>query len=196
MKWFRELYFNTKYIIIYTWERNWPEVSYSFYKLRSDFFYPVYNLFKQIGVICSYLPVLWKDRDWDGSYFLYLARYKLSRMEKCIRHGSYVNCEKDADKIKKTIDMLDRMIADEYEEIFFKPHDEKWGKPKMSWKDVPNHPGCCEAIFERSGVKTKEDEEMERKEFMETMKLAEKEHQNDYNKFFGMLARNLRRWWD
>ena len=45
-------------------------------------FYRVRNFFASIARVFSYLPVIWKDRDWDYGFLLDLLEFKLKRIKK------------------------------------------------------------------------------------------------------------------
>lgn len=47
------------------------------------------NLIKKIKTIISYLPVLWKDEDWDYFYLDALLLHKLKRMKNCFDKDGY-----------------------------------------------------------------------------------------------------------
>lgn len=192
---FRKIRFDLEDIIRSLYFRDWAELRYSIWKLWSDITYPFYRTRKQVGVFFSYLPVLWGDRDWDGHYFLYLMRHKLNRMEKCIRNGSHVDCDKDADQIKDCITIIDRMIDDNYEEAYNVAHDAKWGELETWDTKVPDS-DYYEWHSKRKNAVTEDDKEQERKEFLAYMEKAETDRQNDYNTLFGLIAINLRKWWD
>ena len=90
-----------------------------------------------IKSIFQWLPIVWKDRQWDHQFIYAIFRHKLHLTEQFIRnHGVHVNNIKDADKIKVCVILLDRLMKDEYHEMAFKNHSEKWGNPAMIFKDI------------------------------------------------------------
>lgn len=71
--------------------------------------------FLRIGTIISYIPILWKDNDWDYAFFLILMRKKLQRMEKHFREDGVASVSKrDAQRMRETIKILDKLIEDDY----------------------------------------------------------------------------------
>ena len=74
----------------------------------SNIKYFFYSIKYGIENIVYYLPVIWKDRDWDNEYILDLLKHKLIKNEKKLRKYSLaVNSEKTADEIKNVIDLIE-----------------------------------------------------------------------------------------
>lgn len=44
----------------------------------------VYGIYRRVKKIIEYIPLLWKDEDWDYCYLIDMLDYKLKRMAKCI----------------------------------------------------------------------------------------------------------------
>ena len=55
------------------WEALWKVI---------DFFEYLKHFFTQVVRVIQYIPVIWKDEDWDYKYVLDLLDFKLARMEK------------------------------------------------------------------------------------------------------------------
>ena len=123
-----------------------------------DFKYGIENLI-------NWFPVVWKDRNWDHVYIYNILRHKLHLTEQQIRiHGHHVDKDKDADNIKVCVNLLDRLINDEYHEAAFKRHEERWGEAKFRFEDVEGMPEHQELHIDYPKVLTEKDKERERKE--------------------------------
>jgi len=154
-----------------------------------------YNIKYGMKNIVKWLPVIWKDRDWDSYHIFKLLHFKLSNMEKLFRvHGNHVESSKDADDIKICINLLNRILKNEYGEMVFKNHDEKWGEPKFSWETIDKQE-CMGLNIIRENVTVK-NEEQERKEFKELIKREDILKKQDINYLFNYLAKHIRNWWD
>ena len=137
-----------------------------------------------------WLPVIWKDRWWDSYYIYPILHKKLSLIEKATReHGVHVDAEKDADKIRKCVLLLERIMADEYMEESLKYHDEKWGETIMDFKGGG-------VLFKHENVKTKKDEIEERKSFKSAMVHEENMRKQDIDLLFKMMSKHIQTWWD
>ena len=72
--------------------------------------YKIKNKIRQIRKVLRWIPILWKDRDWDY-YFIYeILKQKLIDTEAYIRKdGLHVFNEHDADNIKTAIEMIEKV---------------------------------------------------------------------------------------
>jgi len=64
--------------------------------------------------IFRWIPVIWFDYDFDWEPLAKIMEYKLRRMEKVLRHGNHVGCEKDARRILICAVLLKRLREDNY----------------------------------------------------------------------------------
>ena len=155
------------------------------------------NLKHGVKNIIIWFPTVWKDRWWDHHFFFVILHKKLSLMEKNFReHGHHLNHEKDADKMKRCVLLLDRIIKDEYHDMVFKNHDEKWGDIDFKFTPCEDREGYSELDIIRSNAKTKEEKEQERQEFRRIMRNPEKLLQQDVDTLFKFLNKHIRTWWD
>jgi hypothetical protein len=156
--------------------------------------YPFNDLKYGIGNLIAYFKVIWNDRDWDFIYWLELNRLKLSRMEKMIREkGCHVYNIKDADNIKKAVQAIDRLLADDYHDNAFKDHDAKWGKLNVSWG--PDINGLSEMIFDRENI-TEDNQEQERREFKKCLEHSDYLKKQDLKYLTDIINTYLFTWWD
>lgn len=63
----------------------------------------------------DWLPVLWRDNDWDWVFVLILLRHKLERMvQYWDRKRRHVGWEKDVRHMKIAILLIDRLVENDY----------------------------------------------------------------------------------
>lgn len=67
-----------------------------FFNMRNS----IYLFIKNICRVCSWLPFLWRDRDWDYHYFLNLMVYKAERLCKTITDNNFI-VEEEQERICK-----------------------------------------------------------------------------------------------
>lgn len=85
----------------------WEDKKYSIIRFFKNIQYFFYDLRYGIENIFKYLPIIWKDRDWDYIYLLDLLYFKLKKMQKCIsKYSCTVDADKDVENIQKTIDLI------------------------------------------------------------------------------------------
>ena len=150
-----------------------------------------------IGNLIKWFPIIWKDRDWDHYFFHIMVRQKLENMEHLLRnYGHHVDAEKDADKIRVCVCLLNRIIDDEYHEMVYKDHDKKWGDTHFRWEEYDGNEDLCELHIDRDNVKTKEDKDQERKEFRALMHREGELKTQDLKYLYQTLAKYILHWWD
>ena len=156
-----------------------------------------YDVKYGIENIFLWLPIIWKDRNWDHCYIYTVLRHKLHLTEKQIReYGHHVHNERDADNIKVCVNLLDRLITDEYYEMAFKRHEEKWGEAEFRFEDVEDNPELQSLHIDHPNVRTKEDEEQERKEFRRASEHEAKLREQDLDMLFTNMRKYIQTWWD
>lgn len=161
-----------------------------------DKWYTVLSWVDNIKRIISFIPVLWNDWDFDSRPGLYkLMRKKLERLEPCLREGHLENGERYARQARVAIAVLDRIIADEYEEEELQPHIEKWGELSIRFEPIEGQ-DMSRCHFDRPNVKTSEDKEQQRQEFIEAMGKGEARRQRDLQWVFRFIAEWHSHWWD
>jgi hypothetical protein len=98
------------------------------------------QVYKNIVRIIEWIPILWKDRDWDYAFILRLLHYKLERTRDCIvRNNIIVDANKVADEINHSLEQLDKIINNEADDEWYKHFTEShpdghYGEPCMSCK--------------------------------------------------------------
>ena len=155
-----------------------------------------YSLKLGIENLFKWTPVIWRDRDWDHHFLFEILAFKISNMERSFRkYGHHVEAEKDANNMSMCVETLHRLMEEDYQKKAFKKHDEKWGEPSLKFIDSDKK-DFKQLLIERPNVKTKEDEEQERKEFRYCLKEEERLTKQDIDYIFDMLKKHIREWWD
>ena len=147
----------------------------------------------RIGIknLIRWFPVIWNDRQWDSYYFFKIIRRKLEIMEPFYRYDAMVlRREKEADRMKVCIMLLDRIIKDNYHEMAYKKFDKKWGESEMLF----NEDGSLNIAYEN--VKTEEDEKNKNKDIKESHNKEEFLINQDIEYLFKILNKRIRFWWD
>ena len=159
----------------------------------------IYDLYRKFirGIHNFYLykNLIWEDRWWDSIFILKMLKRKLELMEYNFRvNGHYIGVRKDARKIKICVLLLDRIIKDDYYDNVYKNHYKKWGKPVYRHVDIEG--GLCRLEIDHANVKTKEDEEQEKKEFRILCDRESKMKQQDIDYLFKLISKHILSWWD
>lgn len=70
---------------------------------------------ESVKKLWQWLPIIWKDRDWDPAYFDDILRFKLTNMANYLEKSNmYIGVEQNVKQIRFCIRILDRM-RDDYE---------------------------------------------------------------------------------
>ncbi len=160
-----------------------------------DFFYKVRSFFRNIISTIKWLPVIWRDRQFD-EYFLYaILEHKFQLMENHFRYkGMHVGSERDANQMKVCRLLLQRLMEENYNT----PYDERnklhfdWFRLKMkkAFGEVPNEKGYF-VILEG-----KESDEPDGRWILPASKHEDYLKKQDLNLLCSIINKYAVRWWD
>jgi hypothetical protein len=108
--------------------------------------YKIKNKIIQIRKLIRWIPIIWKDCDWDY-YFVYeILKQKLIDTEKYIRKdGLHVFNEHDADSIKTAIEMIEK-VQTEYHLDKYLSEATEWTTEGMD-KAAKDHNKAKQELF-------------------------------------------------
>lgn len=69
----------------------------------------LHDIWRGIGNVIRWTPVIWLDRDYDWTYLAEIMEYKLRRMSKLFRKGHHVLSEKDSRRMLICAELLKRL---------------------------------------------------------------------------------------
>jgi hypothetical protein len=84
------------------------------------------NLKNGIRNLIAWFPVIWKDRDWDDSFFFEVMKFKISKMSKS--HGAYlpyVGNKRNVEIMNLIVRLIDKFQDETYLHEYFDYVDEK-----------------------------------------------------------------------
>jgi hypothetical protein len=147
--------------------------------------------FRGIKNIFIWIPTLIEDRHWDHVFILMILKKKLELTEKYIRkHGHHVGAGKDADNIKIAINLLDRLIKDNYMDQAFVPHKKKYGESHMNFE------GNKLIIIHDNEPKNEKEKNQERELFKRCCTREDYLRHQDLEFLFNHLKKHILSWWD
>jgi hypothetical protein len=144
------------------------------------------RFFKKLIKLYKWNKLLWNEHDWDYVYLLQIMKFKLDLMEPVIRAGYAENSEKTADEIKKTSELLQLLIDDNFNKNYNKL-TEKYGD--YDFTDIGEM-----RSFKRAFV-TDENKDEFLTDFYEAKRLDNLEKKQVQNEFFKMFKK-YENWWD
>jgi len=159
-----------------------------FNKLKDIFWYGpknfIYNVWK-------YKSILWSDKWFDYYYLLNLIKFKLKNDAKKYRkYGMTISADEYALQMEYCAVLIDRINKDEYTEPYIKKHEKKWNINSIDSIDFIN------SIRNRTSHLSDEEQEQEKKEYLDIMLKAENEKHKDIEKVFTFIQHNVLNWWD
>ena len=105
--------------------------------IKWNIFYPIKKFFANIKNVLSYLPLLWKDRQWDYGFMLEMERNKLQKMIKWYEDNDYGHTTsgyRTHQTMKWALDCLNIIFEDDWWSIKFIPITE-WSKMTLEEKN-------------------------------------------------------------
>lgn len=151
-----------------------------------DFYYSIKNGIKNI---VKYLPIIWKDRDWDEYYIFSLLYHKFYYMEKLFRSDKVWSAKAldVADKLKIAKLLCKRIIDEDYLINALIPVEQKYGESK--WHFEPSsHKGLNKMVFDGS--------EEEHKARHKAYKHSDYMKKQDIDYLFKFMAKYIEEFWD
>ena len=146
--------------------------------------------------IKEYKNILKEDEDWDWHYILRLLSYKLERTRRCILKNNII---KDAKKIGQEIReveiLLNNIMADKYFDQISKDFYKKYGRHKFIIKKKDSKTGLSQisTIFSKETPKTRE---IIHEQYFFLNQIAFQMKEDDLDKAFKLMAKNIQNWWD
>ena len=129
---------------------------------------------EQFKNLISWLPIAWKDKDYDYGYLEDVIIFKLEKMYKFFTSE---DCVSDSDvtvqQIKEVLDLLKKVQKDKYEEEI-DPSFYNWIRLSVFVEGKDEEADKRMAIFWE----------------------AQKRKQEDTNKAYNLIAKNIQNWWD
>jgi len=151
-----------------------------------------YNIKYGIKNLINWFPTIWLDRDYDHCFFHEIMLHKLKNMEQFFRsdYAYSANAIKDADNIKYTINLLERIINNVYTQEALKPFYKKYPDYKFEFKTEPspNNPNYHRLI---------DDKTEDQKELLSICyKNADELEKKDLDELYKYLREHIEEWWD
>lgn len=155
-----------------------------------------YNIKNGIKNFWYWKKVIWEDRWYDYIFLLDIMRHKLEYTERMTRdYGNHINHVDDADKMKIAINLIHRIMEDDYYERAVKTLHDQYGEPQMNWIDCEDE-NLTQLDITHEGIKTDEDQADFDKRFREASLNQARQKQEDVNYLFRHVAKHIQTWWD
>ena len=141
-------------------------------------------MIRKIKNIVRWLPIIWRDRQWDWLFLIRILNRKLKAMEVSGYYDG--NTEK---RMRVARILTDRLIRNNYVENALFWHDKRWGEAKFETVD-------CEWVITYPNVRNRRDKEMQSREITRCYKHSDYMRQQDIDMLFGIMGKYIQGWWD
>ena len=141
----------------------------------------------------EWFPIIWKDRDWDHTYFYIVLKHKLEMMSKYEK--KYAIAERSAEiaeKMDEAVNLIDKLLNYDYTEEAEKPFYEVYPDFKLDIKFVPPTDG---SKFGEIKFNLDDDPKM-RELYNRYIWDGDKVESADKDKLFDLIKENIYDWWD
>lgn len=172
------------------------------------------DIYRSIRNVIRWIPIIWKDRDWDDSYIFTILQTKLKFQAKYIGDRDlHTRAKRDAEVMNLCVKLIEKIKDDYYDMEFMDYHDTEYGfvdsdKPglkRMTFnlisenfddyfkkyplihKRVLNGEGFFSIIDEETG-------EIDKKRI--AMNIAQINHNRVRKLLFRILDDRINEWWD
>lgn len=159
-----------------------------------------------------WIPVIWKDRNWDHTYILTILKHKLKAQSKYIGNNNrHTRAQYDAQKMNLCINLIQKIQDDFYEmEYMDYAENRHWFEPcndgtgNSTWESeniweeydqyFKKYPNIHRRILKGEGfapIKGREDDK-----FFIAMSIGHMNYDRAHKLLFKIIEKNIKSWWD
>lgn len=182
------------------WERITLYWKFEYQYYPRNFIHGVKNLIK-------WFPIVWKDRNWDDSFFWTIVKFKISDMAKT--HGSrmpYVGYERNVEIMNLIVRLIEKFESETYlHEYYDYVEDKVWfekieGTDNYEMKSETLMDNLDEYFKKYPLLKKQAEQHLIYKQNPDRVTLAISmgmiEHEKAKRLIFELLNRNVNKWWE
>lgn len=159
--------------------------------------FKIREFFRSISRVVAWLPILWKDRDWDYYYLEQILKFKLRRMADCIESNALiVGYSRVVKQIRYAVYLIDRVQQDVDQTKEFGKFQEKWGKPEYSFKPSPRGKGYSQLVTTYPKGTTPELHGQADSDYIQMMRRVADKEEELHERLYNHIRKYVRGWWD
>lgn len=176
--------------------------------------HPFKYTYESISNIIRWIPILWKDRDFDDWHIYTILEFKLKNQAKHIsKHDRHTRSQEDASKMRLCVDLINKVKEGYYEleymdyvksEFSFGEPDEN-GLSELKIKTVSDnsteyfnkHKSAYNRLLkDKSFYPNRNGELVNRSSDTQALHLSSYNHLRARKLLFKLLENNIEKWWD
>ncbi len=167
--------------------------------------------------LCKWLPIVWKDRDWDHFYIFQVLKFKIEKQAKYLSDKDrHMNAKRDAEIMMTVVRLIDKVQDETYNmeymdyhktKHFFEELDEKRNGEKLyEWKSnelserfdeyFKKYPRQYKKAVSGELKRFRRDEKESENKRIYAMEIAHENQERCQRLLFKLLDENIRKWWD
>lgn len=166
--------------------------------------FPIDNFFTGIKNLIIWLPVIWKDRNWDGYYIFKILEYKIKNQAKYIGDRDFhTRAKRDAEIMNLCCRLIDKVNSEYYNLEYFDYHTSAFknydiGDSSLKGVSVEITEEKFDEYFTKYPliykkiIKKYPDKD---KHFI-ALYIGQYNHKRARKLLFKLLKKNIEKWWD
>lgn len=147
------------------------------------------NFKKSVNNLIKWLPIIWKDRDWDYEYLLDIMSFKMKNMSELHRESKLpsIHSESFAKDLEVASFLADRISNSNYYDEVFKNREELLDNLKYKFTQLDSEG----YKLEQYGLI-----EEEYKEYLNRLGKVDECLERDIRLLFSLMESEIQNWWD
>lgn len=153
------------------------------------------KMFNNIRRIITWIPIIWKTRDWDYGYSIKVFKFQLERQAKFLESDRAItrSAKNDSSRIRTVIKLMDKVYNEDYALEYHDILEEKYGKDVLKPKFGETTKGHYYLSYEfESWDNAKEIQQL----YDELFKKSAEKQERAHKLLWKLIEHNIRGWWD
>jgi len=165
--------------------------------------YKVKQFFKRIYNVIRWLPIIWKDQDWDDFYIFEILKFKLKNQAEYIGyHDRHMSAKRDAEIMMLCVRLIEKIQDDFYgreylsysvSDMVFTPSETHPGHYEMEFVELSEH---YNDYFKKYPLIYRLVPDLNAPKSEIAFHIAKINEERAHKLLFKLLEQNIRKWWD
>jgi hypothetical protein len=154
------------------------------------------HFYERIRRIIAWIPVLWGLFDFDNSSIYKVLLFQIQRVRKVLENDKYHHYSDKAYRKMITCELLlQRVLDDNYHDIAYRQHNQKWGELEINFGVINPETGNSRVDIFHTKARELGLEDQERKEYVKLYDDLKRLEMQDLELFGKLFAKQSRNWW-
>ena len=172
------------------------------------------DLYRGIKNLLKWIPVIWKDRNWDHTFIYDILEHKLKLQSEYIgKYGNHVTAKRDAEIMMVCVKLIQRL-----KDGYYDGENHDYHKTKYWFEDIEDKPGYStmeselleenfddyfkkypliyKRVLNGEGVFNIQVDDEEEKKYRIAMNISNINHDRARKLLFKIIEENIEEWWD